>query len=303
MAFEFKKDEKVSKGVRRIVDRRIEKAIQTLKSGEKTISDPVVHEARKRFKEIRGTLRLVRGEMGKKAFRRENKTFRDAGRSLSEVRDATMLVDRLDDLVVHFGRRRKAKNLVQLRRALLKRQREARAKITGKRKGISSIVQDVKEARKRIKQLPLEGQGWKAIEAGLLKVYEDGKRAMKAAQNEHADKALHEWRKRAKDLRYELELLKSTAPALIEVLAERAHGLADRLGDDHDLAILSKVAREEAGEQSAVEHQLLFALIDERRQTLQREAFSLGKKLYDESARDFIRRIKGCWKRARDKAE
>jgi CHAD domain-containing protein len=303
MAFEFKKDEKVSKGVRRIVDRRIEKAIETLKSGEKTVSDPVVHEARKRFKEIRGTLRLVRGEMGKKAFRRENKTFRDAGRSLSEVRDATVLVDRLDDLVVHFGRRRKANNLIQLRRALLKRRREARAKITGKRKGISSIVQDVKDARKRIDQWPLEGRGWKAIEAGLLRVYEDGKRAMKAAQTKGSDKAMHEWRKRAKDLRYELELLKSTAPALIEVLSERAHGLADRLGDDHDLSILTEVAREEAGEQSAVEHQLLFALIDERRQTLQREAFSLGKKLYHESARDFVRRIEGCWKRARDKAK
>ena len=303
MTFQLKKGEKVSKGVRRIVGRRIEKAIQTLESGKKTVSDPVVHEARKRFKEIRGTLRLVRGEMGKKAFRRENKTFRDAGRSLSAVRDATVLVDRLDDLVAHFGRRRKAKNLVQLRRALLKRRRDARAKITGKRKGISSIVQDVKDARKRIKGWQLERRGWKAIETGLLKVYEDGKRAMKAAQNGGSDKALHEWRKRVKDLRYELELLKNTAPALIEVLAERAHGLADRLGDDHDLTILTTVAREEAGEQSAVEHQLLFALIDERRQTLQREAFLLGKKLYNESAREFVRRIKGCWKKAREEAE
>lgn len=302
MAFELKQGEKVPKGVRRIVTRRIDKALKTLESTGKSISDPAVHNARKRFKEIRGTLRLVRGEMGDKAFERENKTFRDAGRTLSKLRDAKVLVDSLDQLVGQFGRRMKVKSLLQLRRALVKRRREMREKLSGRDKTVSGIVSKVEDARKRLKKWPLKRSGWKAIGPGLKQVYEQGQKAMAAAREKGSDGALHEWRKRAKDLRYELELLKGGWPQNIEALAEQAHKLTDLLGDDHDLAVLSSVANEQFGEQfgeeNSVETQLLFALIDERRKTLQREALLMGGKLYEAKPEEFVRRIKGYWKKA-----
>jgi CHAD domain-containing protein len=298
MAFELKQGEKVHKGVRRIVSRRIDKALKTLEARGKSISDPAVHDARKRFKEIRGTLRLVRGEMGDKAFERENKTFRDAGRRLSKLRDAKVLVDSLDQLVGEFGKRRKVKSLTQLRRALVQRQRDMREKLATGDKTVSSIVRKVEDARKRLKKWPLKRAGWKAIEPGLKHVYELGQGAMKQARKEESDEALHEWRKRAKDLRYELEILKRSWPRIIEPLADRAHQLTDLLGDDHDLAVLRAVSREQFGKEDSVETQLLFALIDERRKTLQREAFSIGGKLYAQKLDVFIRRIKGYWKKA-----
>jgi CHAD domain-containing protein len=298
MAFELKQGEKVPKGVRRILSRRIDKALKTLESTGKAISDPAVHDARKRFKEIRGTLRLVRREMGDTAFERENKTFRDAGRRLSKLRDAKVLVDSLDQLVGEFGRRMKVKSLLQLRRALVKRRREMREKLAGRDKTVSGIVRKVEGARKRLKKWPLKRGGWKAIGPGLKQVYEQGRRAMEEAREKPSDEDLHEWRKRAKDLRYELELLKRNWPQIIEPLAEHAHKLTDLLGDDHDLVVLSTVAREQFGEKDSVETQLLFALIDERRKTLQREAFSMGGKLYQDKPDAFVRRIKGYWKKA-----
>jgi CHAD domain-containing protein len=301
MVFELKQGEKVPKGVRRIVGRRIDKALKALKSGGKTVSDPAVYDARKRFKEIRGTLRLVRGELGDKAFQRENRTFRDAARPLSALRDAAVVVDSLDELVKLFGGRVKAQNMARLRRALLKNHREARKEVIGRDGAVEGIVRQMRKAKTRIKNWPLKRRGWKAIEEGLRQVYDQGRRAMKKAVARNSDEALHEWRKRAKDMRYELELLESTAAQVIRPLAQQAHLLADLLGDDHDLAILRTSAQEQFNSGSAIEGELLFALIEERRSTLQREAISVGTKLYKESPRNFVRRLEGYWKAARQK--
>ena len=84
MSFALKERENIRKGIRRIACNRIEKALEAIGRKTTTVSDHAVHDARKRFKEIRGALRLVRDEIGEKTFKRENQVFRDAGRPLSE---------------------------------------------------------------------------------------------------------------------------------------------------------------------------------------------------------------------------
>src|SRR5690606_16072424 len=54
-----------------------------------------VHQARKRWKKIRALLRLLQKPLGN-TYRRENKTFRNLGRSLSGLRDAEALVETVD---------------------------------------------------------------------------------------------------------------------------------------------------------------------------------------------------------------
>src|SRR5437588_439017 len=61
----------------------------------------------------------------------------------------------------------------------------------------------------------------------------------------------------------------------------RAHDLADRLGDDHDLAVLRGLLSE--GVQEAADGGPgLLPLIDRRRGQLQQEAFALGAEVYRE---------------------
>jgi CHAD domain-containing protein len=299
MAFELEQGEKIPKGVRRIVCKRIDKALQTLKGKNGAVSDSAVHDARRRFKEIRGTLRLVRDELGDKVFRRENRTFRDAGRPLSMLRDAKVLVDSLDGLIAHFDGRVKPQSLSRLRRRLLERRRETRKQVIRQDRAVPGIVRRVVDAKKRVENWPLRRRGWKAIEGGLRRAYALGRRAMKGVRAGASDEPLHEWRKRTKDLRYELELLQCIWPETLTPLAEQCHRLTDLLGDDHDLAVLRTVVQEESEDEPAVENELLFALIDERRDMLQKEATALGEKLYEESVREFVRRLKGYWNTAR----
>ena len=61
--------------------------------------DKHIHEARKATKRLRALVRLVRRELGDEVYALENQCYRDAGRRLSELRDATVLVETLDRLV------------------------------------------------------------------------------------------------------------------------------------------------------------------------------------------------------------
>src|SRR5262245_41791210 len=91
MSFELQPGESLRKGTRRTVHKQIDAALEELTGAHKGPRDEVVHEARKSLKKVRAALRLVRPVIGEKAYRRENTCFRDAGRPLTEVRDARIL--------------------------------------------------------------------------------------------------------------------------------------------------------------------------------------------------------------------
>jgi hypothetical protein len=69
------------------------------------------------------------------------------------------------------------------------------------------------------------------------------------------------------------------------------------LGDDHDLATLRQMLIDDperfGGEG---DREVLLALIDRRREELGREAVLLGRRFFQDSARDFAGRLKGYWK-------
>jgi len=303
VSFVLQHDETIPQGVRRIVRGCIDDALERLAGHGGVVSDAAVHEARKRFKEIRGVLRLVRGELGRRVFRRETRVFRDAARPLSAVRDAAVLVDSLDRLIEQSAGRVTPDQLALLRQTLVERQRAARGQVMTGDRSVSDVVRRLEQAKTRVGRWPLRRRGWSAIEDGLRTVYAQGRRAMRDARAGVSDEALHEWRKRAKDLRYALELLQSMGPKTVARLAERAHRLTDLLGDDHDLAVLRTIARDASAGRAGDEYALLAPLIAERREALQHDAIALGDTLYEERPRDFVRRVQGYWKLTRQARE
>ncbi len=298
MAFELKRSETVPDGIRRIAGERIDKALKLLDvNGRKTVPDKAVHEARKRFKQLRGALRMVRDEFGQKDFDRENRTFRDAGRPLSEVRDAKVMVDTLDDLARHYKRQLSPGSLRKLRGALEKRRRHVRREVLNEKHAARSIVTAMRKSSRRVEEWPLAREGWKAIAAGLRRIYRQGRDAMDLAIADDSEGAFHEWRKRGKDLRYSIELLARAWPQELEPMAQSARDLTDLLGQDHDLAVLQCIVDTELKDVPAdAERELLKPLISQRRADLQKEARELGQKIYAESDDEFVDRIHEYWK-------
>jgi CHAD domain-containing protein len=134
---------------------------------------------------------------------------------------------------------------------------------------------------------------WLEVEDGLLHTYERGRRAMLRIGRNPDEEGIHQWRKRAKDLWYQLRVLRNAWPELLSEIADQAHDLADLLGDHHDLAVLREDLTERSldGERAAP----LRAAITARQDELVAAAIDLGRRLYAEKPKAFRRRIRKYW--------
>jgi CHAD domain-containing protein len=302
MAFRLKAGKSVSKGVKRIARRQMDKALDLLRS--KGGGDETVHDARKAFKKVRSVLRLVRDEIGEKTYRRENRRFRDAARPLTEVRDAKALVEALDKLAERSAQEAKTRFFPRVRTSLQADRRAVRRRVLKDVRAIPQVVSDVKAGRDCLRDWSIPDNDWSGLCDGLKKTYKGGRRALAAAEKDANSEALHEWRKQAKYLWHQLQLVERMWPGVMEELAEELHTLADLLGDDHDLVVLRERLTslpEEFGGKARL--QKLVTFIDRRRRELEEQAFALGQRLYAEKPKDFTGRLRDYWRAWRADAD
>ena len=132
------------------------------------------------------------------------------------------------------------------------------------------------------------------LEAGLGRSYRDGRAALKRVRAEDSAENVHEFRKRAKDLWYQLRLLRDAWPGLLGPTAEEAHELTELLGDHHDLAVLAEDLDARAGLVAGREE--FQTLIARRQAQLLGAALELGERLYAEKPKPFLRRLRGYWR-------
>ncbi len=301
MAFRLNAGESVGDGIKRIVRRQIDHALEAIQ--QRDGDDEAIHEARKRFKRIRAVLRLVRDELGDKVYRLKNTCFRDAGRPLTEVRDARVLLDTLDQLTQHFTGQVSAGALTAGRKTLKANRREVRRRVLQEEDALARVTAALTAARARVPDWRITHRGWSALRRGLRRVYRRGSRALVVASADASVEDLHEWRKQAKYLWHQLQVLEPVWPQVMHELATQAHALTQHLGDDHDLAVLRQtVSASPDGFGGAQAVATLLALIDHRRLELQHEAFQLGRRLYRDKPKAFTRRIKDYWKAWRSDA-
>lgn len=292
---ELRPDEAGLVGVQRILLAWIAAAGDALhiqEGAEQRAGDASIHEARKLLKKSRAALRLLRSAIGKVAYRRENTALRDTARPLGTARDSRVLVVTLDDLVERFAPTTRSLQLEQFRRALRKEQATARQAITTalinkQRKALREISGRIERSRMRC--------DWSVIGGGLERTYRRGRKAMRVAARTRASKDLHDWRKQVKYLWHQLRILEPVSPRQGERAAQ-AHKLADRLGDDHDLAVLRQAIDRHAETLAAEHRDTLIALLERRRKRLQKKAFTLGRRVFAKKPRRFVSRIDDCWR-------
>jgi CHAD domain-containing protein len=279
--------EGTSEGVRRIARDQIDLARDQLSGrGERDIGK-AVHEARKAFKRLRALVRLARDELGDDVYRLENADLRDAGRTLSGVRDAAVLVETLDDLLERYGDELSHGAFVGLRDALATEARMAHDSIEDDRGRVDDVVATLDAARDRVTGWPLpeDDEDSAMLAPGLKRIYRRGRRALRCAREDATTENLHELRKRAKDLWHAAQILRPAAPKKFKRLARRAHDLSDVIGDDHDLAVLLEAAQERPHALATGERELLTSIVERRRAVLQRTALKCGRKVYSRKPR------------------
>ncbi len=276
--------------------------------------DEAVHTARKAMKRLRGMLRLVRDEVGTPAYRVENTLLRDTARRLAPARDGFVMLRTLDGLRDAYRGVLRKRAFDHTRSYLQARHDEARRTVIEDDQLIADVVVTLKAARARYaaweaaslerpnSKLAARGMrdDFDAMAPGLRRVYARGRRAMRQAYRDGTVESFHEWRKRVKYLRYQLEALEPIWPELLAAHAGRLDELGELLGDDHDLAELGDIVRDDgAATADQRERTLLLALVHRTRLELQYEARPLGWALYAETPDEFVARLGAYWQAAR----
>jgi CYTH domain-containing protein/CHAD domain-containing protein len=292
-AYRLLGDEDAAAGVRRVIASRLEKAAERLR--EPLDGDALaegIHGARKDLKKARAALRLVREELGEETFKRENHALRDAARMLSASRDAEVKLETLAALV-EGGAGDVPPGPAALWRDALAADRDRT--VEGEGDQIDAAVEAIDVVAARAPEWPLRHTGWKLLSPGLDAAYTEGRDAFEALPSQPSFEAVHDLRKRGKDLWYQLRLLRDAWPVVLEPTAEEIHEFTDLLGDHHDLAVLADdlEGREEVGN---AHKNVLRELIAAEQHALLIDALSLGERVYAEKPGPFGRRLRAYWR-------
>lgn len=274
-------------GIGRVARGQLDLASTLLEDGDPDGRDEAVHEARKALKRLRAVVRLSRDLLGDDRYRHENEVLRDAGRALSDARDARVLLETLDQVAEDHREELSGPGWPRLREALA-----ASAEAAGAEQGHAGaeVQATLSDARARVVSWPLpQESGTEALAPGFERIYRRGRRALRAAAEEPSTENLHELRKRVKDLWHAAQLLRPSDPQRMKKLARRAHHISDLLGEDHDMAVLLERAEAQPELLAPSELEVLTALVARRREALQHEALGLGHKLYRRKPRKLAR--------------
>jgi CHAD domain-containing protein len=277
-----------ARAMRAILHRQIEAAIAGLPRAQ--AGDEEIHEARKRVKAARATLRLLRPLLSEARYRSADRMLRDAARALSATRDSTVLVNTLDGLVQRARGKRTRARLNAFEAQLQRAARRSHAQLD--RRGLRQSSLRLRTALQRVDSWPEPVPDWKVVRRSLRDTYRKGRRCARCNARRRNGATLHEWRKRAKYLRSQLQVIAPVQHASLKSMAAALHELTDRLGEEHDLAVLSELAQRDGRQRvdGKTNHRLQ-RLIDKRRRKLRKRALRIGLPLYAEKPAHFEARL------------
>ena len=296
MDYRLKQGESVPKGTRRMAAEQLDRALEYLgcQDGER---DKHVHEARKATKRLRALVRLVRRDLGDEVYALENQCYRAAGQRLSELRDATVLVETLDRLVESLGEDVPESRFARVRVWLVERRDRAYGQVDSSNRAVQEAIAVLAQARECLEHWNLQRRGWGGIRAGVQRIYARGRRDFAGAYALPSDEAFHDWRKQVKYLWYHTQILENIWPSVMRAQAAELDQLGELLGRDHDLAVLRTTVLTEfprAGATATL--RALERRINGVRTQMQARARLLAERIYLERPREFSRRLGGYWR-------
>jgi CHAD domain-containing protein len=324
--------ERVGDGLRRMALGQLDLAIDLLADDGKVPAEKAVHEIRKALKRLRALIRLLEDELGEQVYRSESAALREAGRRVASARDAEVILRTLDELIRRNpGKLAHRRGVTRLRARLAAERDSAAQRALGDRQTRAQVLGDLRAARGRVSRWNLsDADGIQAIEPALKRLYGQGARRHSRALRGKGDRAaaMHEWRKRVKDLRYAAEMLDRVDPddggggargkggkrlrkrdrgrgkaGYLHRIARRADELGELLGDEHDLVLLDARVQAERGGGRKKDRigrgtrRTLLKLIAKRRKRLRKQALRDGSRLYGRTPKGFVRRVRSAYAR------
>jgi len=287
MSYQLRREEKIGDSVHRICCKEIDLALQIV-SGEKETDDTPVHETRKHIKKARAVIRLVKKEIGRGLFNRQDHFLRDAGRLISDIRDAEVRLETIRQLqgITQRHKRRiygKVEELMVL---------ELESFMAAFAEWQAQAAPLLLQAREELEAWHVADFRTKQMCCALQRTYRIARQALADAKTSASAEDFHAFRSKAKQLWYQLRIIRPANIVVLKNLAGELRTIADLLGRAHDLSFLGDRLRQDCGRSAAARegHDLL-AVIEASQSDLQRAAVELADRFFSEKPRDFGGRI------------
>ncbi|MEJ7597215.1 MAG: CHAD domain-containing protein [Kofleriaceae bacterium] len=265
----------------------VQSAVEAATSAEHG-SAVAVHNSRKALRRARAVLAMVARALPKSERSAVRTALQEARRSLSTIRDHSVAPETLGQLVLSDDDRDTAKRVVD----------NAAEAIPA----ISEIKQLLGEAAARAAaqgealEAALSSEiSWDTVTDGIRDVYGDARKARRSSKS--SKPWFHTWRRRSKELVYQLEFVaKHAGPRGAAIQAELA-GVTDALGPAVDLVMLREfVETHGQGIASSAIGQLRDT-IDSQLEELMKEARKAARDAFSLKPKKFQRRLVKAVKR------
>ena len=278
--------------VRRILAEEVGKALVHLHAARDR-PEQALHQCRKRLKNARALLRLVRS--GDETFcRTENQCYRQMAALLAGPREATALVETIDRLAASFPEQSAGGGLDAVRDRLVARRQELHDG-AGLDAAIAAAIDACEEGIGRIEQLALPDQPEQAAdvlaEGARITLRRARKALDKAGSRGEADD-FHDLRKAAKTHGVHLSLLGRLWPTPIKARRKAVDDLGERLGELHDVFVMRALL--DADDQplgTAEETRLLGKLLKRSEKSLKKACLAEAADLFGDSPKRSTRKL------------
>ncbi len=299
MAYRVKSRQAPEAEITRILQKQVGRARAAIRSSSASPAERA-RKARVATKKIRAILRLACPHDLNTAKHPE-RLFRDAARTLSDVREAGAVLGTLERLQSEASGKVDGRSLYVARRALT-------TVAAGEPAGDSDVTAAFKAFSRALDRGLSRVRNGSLLHVGKSKAfdwaaegfeigYAQARRSFKRALHTPSAAALHTWRKRTKTHAFHCALLSTASPAKMQPWQEALQQLGASLGYERDLGLLRERICESltAHEESAGRVQSLLTWIEQRRATLRKEAFNLGEHLFAEKPKAVTRRVAAWW--------
>jgi CHAD domain-containing protein len=244
--------------------------------------EEAVHEYRKSVRRARAVIALLRPALGRKAAGGISRELRRAFAETGTLRDADVLLGTLRRVDAEDPAR------AQVEETLGRESEQDSKKAAHALEDGREILRPLPDALRVV--LP-ESFSMEDLDCGLTRSTRRVQDSLAHAEKTGTDADFHEWRKRVKELRYQVEMLASSGSAAIKKREKRLSELAEDLGDATDLILLEAALQRRIGAGKIPDPPALTGAIHSRIAESTRTLIARGREVFDEPPAAYARQL------------
>jgi CHAD domain-containing protein len=284
MSFTLKPRKSIRRELKRIAREELGRAAERLLQDHRDDDD--VHECRKSVKKVEALAKLL-DQIGFAPPRNDVKRLRAARRTLSNLRDADVVIETFDHLRSRLAHRIPEHTSAIIRMHLRRRKAEITRRAQARAGRLTRAGKKLRNIRRSAKQWSAPSIDVSELPQVLRRSFRASRKAMRRAQTRGRAPDFHDWRKRVKNLWYQLRLAERLVSGLSTQLAEFRE-LETALGEEHNLVVLrTKLTRDRGLRHIRSETNRLRAMSTALQEELRRSALVLGTRLHKSSPKEF----------------